>query len=124
MLLCRYPRFVFVCSWLFGGVCVWSGYVGVFVFRCVFGVWCHDWFYVCGRFVFRCLTLAVVVWLLCVGAMTIFGVYVSVRWVGQWLFLYVCLYVSVVYTMVACMVPTLRRVGNGLPCVWSALSGR
>ena len=31
---------------------------------------------------------------------------------GQWLFLYVYLYVVVVYTMVVCMVPVLRRLGN------------
>lgn len=30
----------------------------------------------------------------------------------QWLFLYVYLYVVVVYTMVVCMVPVLRRLGN------------
>lgn len=42
-----------------------------------------------------------------------------VFWVGclcfagvQWLFLYVYLYVVVVYTMVVCMVPVLRRLGN------------
>ena len=31
---------------------------------------------------------------------------------GQWLSLYVYLYVVVVYTMVVCMVPVLRRLGN------------